>query len=155
MKTNNTEMERNGLLPYMIFALTILIITYNSIGLSAGRGDSLALGASLAGNQTIISKNGTLELGLFSPNGNYNWYIGIWYANVPEKIVVWVANRETPAKNRSGFLNLSKEGNLRLFDAEGTSLWSVNISYKCSQAVLLDSGNFLMLRDENKSEIVW
>ncbi|GLJ27689.1 hypothetical protein SUGI_0543610 [Cryptomeria japonica] len=148
-------MERNGLLPYMIFALTILIITYNCIGLSAGRGDSLALGASLAGNQTIISKNGTLELGLFSPNGNYNWYIGIWYANVPEKIVVWVANRETPAKNRSGFLNLSKEGNLRLFDAEGTSLWSVNISYKCSQAVLLDSGNFLMLRDENKSEIVW
>ncbi|GLJ27702.1 hypothetical protein SUGI_0543750 [Cryptomeria japonica] len=92
------------------------------------RGDSLALGASLAGNQTIISKNGTFELGVFSPNGNYNWYICIWYANVPEKIFVWVANRETPAKNRPGVLNLSKEGNLRLFDAEGTSLWSVDIS---------------------------
>ncbi|GLJ27687.1 hypothetical protein SUGI_0543580 [Cryptomeria japonica] len=145
-------MERNGLLPYVIFAFTLIIVCD---GLLAGRRESLSLGDSLIGNQTLISKNGTFQLGFFSPNGSNNWYIGIWFANTSEEIIVWVANRESPAKNTPGVLKLSKEGNLGLFDAEGTSLWSVSIPNKCSRAVLLDSGNFLMLSNDNKSEIVW
>ncbi|GLJ27688.1 hypothetical protein SUGI_0543600 [Cryptomeria japonica] len=148
-------MGRDGFLPYMTFALNVLIVISNCNGLSAGRGDSLSMGASLNGNQTIISKNGTFELGFFSPDGSNNWYMGIWYANMQEKIIVWVANRESPSKNSAGLLKLSKEGNLELFDAQGTTLWSVNISRKPSRVVLLDSGNFLMLSDDNKSETVW
>ncbi|GLJ32913.1 hypothetical protein SUGI_0663010 [Cryptomeria japonica] len=75
------------------------------------------LDAWITGNQTIISKNGTFELGFFSPNGTTNSY-----KNIIEKMFVWVANRETPARNRSGILKLSKEGDLELFDAEGASL---------------------------------
>ncbi|XP_059074326.1 G-type lectin S-receptor-like serine/threonine-protein kinase At2g19130 [Cryptomeria japonica] len=131
----------------MFFAVTVF-------GVAVEAGDSLLLGASLSGNQTIISKNGTFELGFFSPNGS-NWYIGIWYAKIPEKTYVWVANRATPATNRSGVLKLSPEGNLVLFDAEGASIWSVNTTNKASRAVILDSGNFLVLRDGNKSETVW
>ncbi|GLJ57532.1 hypothetical protein SUGI_1340830 [Cryptomeria japonica] len=52
-----------------------------------------------------------------------------------EQIIVWVANRESPMKNKPGNLKLSEEGNLRLFNVEGTSLWSVNISNKVSRAV--------------------
>ncbi|GLJ27723.1 hypothetical protein SUGI_0544080 [Cryptomeria japonica] len=148
-------MGRNGLLAYMIFALTVLIVIYKCDGLDAGKKDSLSVGASLLGNETLTSKNGTFELGFFSPNGSNNWYIGIWYAKIQEKMVVWVANRESPAKNRPGVFKLSKGGHLGLFDAEGTSLWSVNVSNKPSRAVLLDSGNFLMLSDSNKSETVW
>ncbi|GLJ15640.1 hypothetical protein SUGI_0257280 [Cryptomeria japonica] len=125
-----------------------------SYGAAVEAGDTLSLGASLAGNQTIISQNGTFELGFFSSNGS-NWYIGIWYAKIPEKTIVWVANRETPARNRSGVLKLSREGNLVLFDAEGASIWSVNMSKKASRAVILDSGNFLMQSGNNKSETVW
>ncbi|GLJ57937.1 hypothetical protein SUGI_1392280 [Cryptomeria japonica] len=128
-----------------------LFIQLNS---NSGARDTLSLGASLTGKQTIISKNGTFELGFFSPNGS-KWYIGIWYAKIPEKTYVWVANRETPARNRSGVLKLSREGNLVLFDAEGASLWSVNTTNKAFRAVILDSGNFLILTDGNKSETVW
>ncbi|GLJ27697.1 hypothetical protein SUGI_0543700 [Cryptomeria japonica] len=59
-----------------------------------------------------------------SSNGSNNWYIGIWLASISEEIIVWVANRESPAKNKPGVMNVSKEGNLGLFDAEGTSLLS-------------------------------
>ncbi|XP_059071430.1 S-locus-specific glycoprotein S13-like [Cryptomeria japonica] len=154
------EMRRVGFLAgpaYMISALSVLIIICYGDGLSTGTGsrDSLSLGASLIGNQTITSKNGMFELGIFSPNGSNNWYLGIWYANIPEKMVVWVANRENPGKHRPGVLKLSKGGTLGLFDAGGMSLWSANVSYKPSRAVLLDSGNFLMLSDDNKSETVW
>ncbi|GLJ32935.1 hypothetical protein SUGI_0663380 [Cryptomeria japonica] len=112
---------------------------------AAEGGDTVSLGVFITGNQTIISRNGTFELGFFSPNGTYNWYIGIWYANMTEKTIVWVANREKPARNRSGVLKLSKEGDLELFDAEGASLWSADISNKASRAVILGSGNLVML----------
>ncbi|GLJ32901.1 hypothetical protein SUGI_0662700 [Cryptomeria japonica] len=135
-----------------VFAVFIQLKSY---GAAVEGIDTISLGASITGNRTIISKNGTFELGFFSPTGTNNWYIGIWYANIPEKTIVWVANRETPARNRSGVLKLSKKGHLGLFDAEGASLWSVNVTKKPSHAVILDSGNFVMLSDFNKSEPVW
>ncbi|GLJ15668.1 hypothetical protein SUGI_0257700 [Cryptomeria japonica] len=137
----------------MFFAVTVFT-QLQRYGAAVEAGDTLLLGASLTGNQTIISKNGTFELGFFSPTGS-NWYIGIWYAQIPEKTYVWVANRATPARNRSGVLKLSREGNLVLFDAHGASIWSVNTTNKASTAVLLDSGNFLMLSEDNESETVW
>ncbi|GLJ32680.1 hypothetical protein SUGI_0657500 [Cryptomeria japonica] len=142
---------RNGLL----FALTVLIIFHHCDECTADGGDTLSLGASLGENQTVISKSGTFALGFFSPNGTSNWYIGIWYAKVAQKTIVWVANRETPAKKRPGVLKLSTQGGLGLFDAEGASLWSVNMSNKASRAVILDSGNFVVLSGGIKSEMVW
>ncbi|GLJ15677.1 hypothetical protein SUGI_0257820 [Cryptomeria japonica] len=115
-----------------MFQISALLLNFMEAG------DTLLLGASLTGNQTIISKNGTFELGFFTPNGS-NWYIGIWYAQIPQKTYVWVANRETPTRNWSGILKLSSEGNLVLFDAEGSSFWSVNTTDKASRAVILDS----------------
>ncbi|GLJ44798.1 hypothetical protein SUGI_0942240 [Cryptomeria japonica] len=138
----------------LLFAITVFIQLKN-YGAAVQGGDTLSLGASLAGNQTLISKNGTFELGFFSPNGSNNWYIGIWFASIPEKTIVWVANRETPARSRPGNLKLSRQGKLGLFDAEGAPIWSVNISSKASRAVILDSGNFLMLSEDKKPEALW
>ncbi|GLJ44802.1 hypothetical protein SUGI_0942350 [Cryptomeria japonica] len=134
-----------------------MFIHLKSYGAAVQAGDTLSLGSSLAGNQTLNSKNGTFEFGFFSPNGGNNWYSGIWYANIAEKTTVWVANRENPARNKSGILKLSRQGKLRLFDAEGASIWSVSnsISRKACRAVLLDSDNFLMLSDDNEQETVW
>ncbi|GLJ52694.1 hypothetical protein SUGI_1121730 [Cryptomeria japonica] len=148
------EMGRNGLLGYLLFFHVILIIFHTIDGSVVRGGNTLFLGDSLTGNQTIISMNGMFELGFFNTNGSNNWYIGIWYAKVPET-KVWVANRETPARDRPGILNLSREGHLGLFDAKGGSVWSVNVSKNASKAVILDSGNFLMVADENISDSLW
>ncbi|GLJ32922.1 hypothetical protein SUGI_0663170 [Cryptomeria japonica] len=123
----------------LCFVFTVLI-QLKSCDAAVEGGDALSLDTSLTGNQTIISQNGTFELGFFNPNGTSNWYVGIWYANMAEKTYVWVANRETPARNRSSVLTLSKEGDLGLFDATGASLWSANVTKKAFQAVILDSG---------------
>ncbi|XP_057830267.1 G-type lectin S-receptor-like serine/threonine-protein kinase At2g19130 [Cryptomeria japonica] len=137
---------------YFVFTVFIQL---KSCGTAIEGGDTLSLDTSLTGNQTIISMNGTFELGFFNPNGTSNWYIGIWYANMAEKTYVWVTNRETPARNRSSVLKLSKEGDLGLFNATGASLWWANVTKKAFQAVILDSGNFVLLSVDNKSEIVW
>ncbi|KAH9291256.1 hypothetical protein KI387_043555 [Taxus chinensis] len=138
----------------LVLALLVLLPSCDSLAVD-GR-DTLRLGASLLGNQTIISKNGTFELGFFSPNGTSNWYIGIWYAQIPEMTIIWVANRETPIKNMPGVLNLSgDDGHLRLFDLEGRPVWSSDNILKASAASILDDGNFIMAGTNNISEIVW
>ncbi|GLJ51253.1 hypothetical protein SUGI_1090200 [Cryptomeria japonica] len=58
----------------------MIIVAHNGSSLPLDGGDKLLLGAPLTGNQTMMSKNGTFALGVFSPRRTNNWYIGIWYA---------------------------------------------------------------------------
>ncbi|XP_057827972.2 G-type lectin S-receptor-like serine/threonine-protein kinase At2g19130 [Cryptomeria japonica] len=140
---------------YLFIAITVSIAVHNCSGVSLDGGDTLRLGTSLTGNQTLISKNGTFALGFFSPTGTNNWYIGIWYAPTSQKAIVWVANRDNPVRNMPGVLKFSREGHLRLLDREGRSVWWTDIGEKGSRAVITDSGNFIMLDAHNESAIVW
>ncbi|GLJ16650.1 hypothetical protein SUGI_0285780, partial [Cryptomeria japonica] len=139
-----------------ILVLVILILQHNC-DLSVAGGDALSLGVSLREKQTIISKNGTFELGFFNPNGTSNWYVGIWHAQISEKTVVWVANRETPIKDMPGVLTLSTSGYLTVSDLQGKVFWSSNITQqaKASKASILDTGNFVLVGSQNTSETVW
>ncbi|KAH9323923.1 hypothetical protein KI387_018562, partial [Taxus chinensis] len=124
-------------------ALGLQFYSFNMLKMSVEKGveprDSLLLGTSLTGNQTIISMNGTFALGFFSPNGTNNWYIGIWFALISDKTVVWVANREIPVRGASGVLNFSIDGRLRLFDLQGRTIWSSDNILKASRALMSES----------------
>ncbi|GLJ32992.1 hypothetical protein SUGI_0664420 [Cryptomeria japonica] len=123
-----------------ILALAVLILQ-GSCNLFVDGGDSLSLGASLRGKQTITSKNGTFALGFFNPNGTNNWYVGIWYAQIPDKTIVWVANRETPITDMPGVFTLSSTGYLTVSDLQGKVMWSSNKTQqtKASRASILDN----------------
>ena len=66
------------------------------------------------GTRTLVSKDGSFELGFFSPGSSRNRYVGIWYKNIPVRTVVWVANRNNPINDSSGFLMLDNTGNVVL-----------------------------------------
>ncbi|GLJ51441.1 hypothetical protein SUGI_1093300 [Cryptomeria japonica] len=138
---------------YLVLAITMFITLDNCTSLAMDGRDTLLVGDSLAGNQTIMSKNGTFALGFFSPGGTNNWYIGIWYAISP-KVIVWVANRDNPVRRVPGVLKFSSRGRLRLFDREGRSVWSTDDGLKGSWAMITELGNLIML-GHNKSEIIW
>lgn len=61
--------------------------------------DTLSLGQSLSGNQTIVSQGAIFELGFFKPGKSQNSYIGNGYKKRPEKTAVWVANRDKPVSD--------------------------------------------------------
>lgn len=112
----------------------------------------------LTDGKTITSSDGNFEMGLFSPASfTNNWYVGIWYKhNVPDKSVVWVANRVNPFTNTSGVrLKIIDTGQLALLTADNKSIWSTNSSrslpVKNTVAQLLNSGN-LVVRDANDSK---
>ncbi|XP_059068834.1 G-type lectin S-receptor-like serine/threonine-protein kinase At2g19130 [Cryptomeria japonica] len=141
---------------YLVLAISIIIAFNNCTSLALHGGDTLLVGDSLAGNQTIMSENGTFVLGFFCPSGTNSWYIGIWYARMSPKVIVWVANRDNPVRSMPGVLKFSSHRRLRVFDRKGRSLWSTAIGLKGSRAMITESGNFIMLgHGHNKSDIVW
>ncbi|PNX80914.1 G-type lectin S-receptor-like serine/threonine-protein kinase [Trifolium pratense] len=112
---------------------------------------------SIPDGRSLISKEGTFELGFFSPgSSSTNRYVGLWYKKIPVQRVVWVANRDNPIKDNSSKLIISQDGNLVLVNQnESLIWWSTNITTtKASTSSLvvqlLDNGN-LVLRDEKNN----
>lgn len=141
------------------FVLTKLLILFFPLSYAA---DTISGSQSLPDGSTLVSKDGTFEIGFFSPgNNNTNRYLGIWYKKIPVTTVVWVANRENPVTDNSSRLSINTQGKLVILRNNKTLVWSAN-STTTTQAVspivqLLDSGN-LVLRDEkdqNEQNYLW
>nr|GMC64003.1 receptor-like serine/threonine-protein kinase SD1-8 [Ipomoea batatas] len=114
----------------------------------------------LAQNQTLVSAGGVFQLGFFSPGGNFGGlYVGIWYKEIQDRTIVWVANRDKPITNSTGFLKIGEDGNINLVDGTRNSIWSSsNQSVRGNTiAQLLDSGNLVLRRenDENPENYLW
>lgn len=104
------------------------------------------------GNSTIISSGGIFELGFFSPRRSKNRYIGIWYKKIPNRTVVWVANRKSPLTSTFGVFKLDGKGSLELMAPTGSKIWSSNSSRSTTNPVvaqLLDTGNFAVRYKDN------
>jgi hypothetical protein len=130
----------------------------NLLPLSASD-DQLVPGKQLSPGTTIVSDGGAFALGFFNLSNSTlgSLYLGIWYNDIPELTVVWVANRETPAANGSApMLSFTNTSNLVVSDEKGGGrvLWktadvaAAAPSSSPSTAVLLNTGN-LVIRSSN------
>ena len=113
--------------------------------------DQLTQANSLSPGDMLISEGRVFALGFFSPtNSSKSLYLGIWYHNVPERTVVWVANRDSLISNHSSVkLTITNSSEMVLFDSEGRPVWKTANTATAggadgAVAVLLDSGNFLL-----------
>lgn len=142
-------------LPFTIIVLN-LVFFFFQISLAV---DSITRSETMTDGRTLVSKEGSFELGFFSPGSSTNRYLGIWYKNIPVRAVVWVANRRNPINDSSGILIINGRGNILLVNRSKTVVWSTNSSKHAQNPVLqlLDSGN-LVLRDEkdgNSENYLW
>jgi hypothetical protein len=136
---------------YTMLVITKLLLLFFFKFSSAA--DTITQSESLLDGSTLISNDGTFELGFFNPGNSPNRYVGIWYKNIQVKTVVWVANRDNPIKDNSTKLIINKQGNLVLLNNSDSLFWSTNATKKASIPIvqLLDNGN-LVLRDEKDDE---
>ncbi|PIN18881.1 Serine/threonine protein kinase [Handroanthus impetiginosus] len=104
---------------------------------------------------TIVSRGNVFKLGFFTPENTTNRYLGIFYT-FSEKTVVWVANRDTPLKDSSSTVTISKDGNLVLINDKNQTVWSTNATISPMNTIvqLQDSGN-LVLRDNATGAMIW
>ncbi|XP_055803588.1 G-type lectin S-receptor-like serine/threonine-protein kinase At2g19130 [Solanum dulcamara] len=130
--------------------LVLLLSYFHLVSCNNIRSDTLLPGQSFSfsAGDTLVSKQGTFELGFFCPGNCEKLFIGIWYTNIKPKTVVWIANRDSPIRPpfNNSHLELS-DGNLQLLDARKQRVWDSNLptaSAYANKAVLFDSGNLVL-----------
>ncbi|KAF5802382.1 putative protein kinase RLK-Pelle-DLSV family [Helianthus annuus] len=112
---------------------------------------------SLTEQDTLVSSDGTFELGFFTPGSSGNRYLGIWYKKITVKTVVWVANRSRPLTvPSSGVLRIVHPGNLVLMDNITSGiLWSSNTTSSGNATAKLDDMGNLVMTDGDNKKILW
>ncbi|XP_031276795.1 G-type lectin S-receptor-like serine/threonine-protein kinase At4g03230 [Pistacia vera] len=147
----------NNLPSTICFLYTILSCSFV---LCCSTRDTITVDSLLKDGETLVSAGNRFELGFFNPTkrseGNRR-YVGIWYYNSNPRVVVWVANRDNPLPVSTGVFGIADDGNLKIFDPNGTVHWDT----KCEKspplsrvAKLMDSGN-LVLTDDRLAMSSW
>ena len=137
----------NSLLPFIFFKFCTSI-------------DTITTNQSIKdGSHLIVSSGETFALGFFGPGNSSRRYVGIWYHNITNQTIVWVANRDNPINGTAGVLSINPDGNLVIYDStQNVTLWQTNVTAakmrtngSCS-CRLLDSGNLVLFRGDN---VLW
>ncbi|KAF3594606.1 hypothetical protein DY000_02027408 [Brassica cretica] len=142
-----------------INVLHLLLISLFFAFLFAQATDIITPNQTLKDGDTIVSKDGSFELGFFSPGGSRNRYLGIWYKKVSLQTVVWVANRDSPLYDLSGALKVNGNGSLSLFSGMNSHIWS-SFSLKKIDArdpivQILDTGNLVVRSSGDDQDYIW
>ncbi|XP_068669333.1 G-type lectin S-receptor-like serine/threonine-protein kinase At2g19130 [Aristolochia californica] len=138
--------------------LCFLLFLFSSKCYVSRAAETMGLGESLTGKQTLTSKGGNFELGFFKPGPSPKYYLAIWYKKVSKPTAVWVANRETPLSDDSPQVRIAEDGNLVILDQSKGPVWSTNSSLIGSNSTvveLLDSGNLVLRHRSNSTAIFW
>ncbi|KAG4213665.1 hypothetical protein ERO13_A01G070300v2 [Gossypium hirsutum] len=127
------------MIPKTQFVYPVLLLMFSSHILKYSNAvvDTISPGQQLNISQTIVSAGKMFELGFFSPTNSTNYYMGIWYKNIPGKTVVWIANRDYPVTG-SAVLSISvdgnlviRHGNLVVRDEKSNTLWQ-SFDFPCN-----------------------
>ncbi|XP_028547367.1 G-type lectin S-receptor-like serine/threonine-protein kinase At4g27290 [Dendrobium catenatum] len=148
-------------IPPLLLLLLLLLTTpsaSNAATDTSAAVDTLTLTSPLYDGHTLLSPSKTFALGFFTPTNSNSGrrYIGIWYHNIPNQTVVWVANRRNPLITPNGTLSLTPNGTLLISSANPNSsiFWSSKPGRAAIDPVarLLDSGDFIV---EDKDGFLW
>nr|DAD26552.1 TPA_asm: hypothetical protein HUJ06_028020 [Nelumbo nucifera] len=134
--------------PVIPFSLLFGVFFYSSFASSTPR-SYLSRHSSLSvedfASDVLISPDKWFTCG-FYPVGTNAYSFSIWYTNLTDKSVVWMANRDRPVNGRRSKVLLRRDGKMVLTDADGSIVWSTNTTGTGVKAELLNTGN-LVLRD--------
>nr|GME17426.1 G-type lectin S-receptor-like serine/threonine-protein kinase At4g27290 isoform X2 [Ipomoea batatas] len=153
-------LDKKKLLSMVTLPLLIHIILLVSFQEFSFARDTINSTHFLKDGDTIVSSGEIFEMGFFSPTSSQNRYLGIWYNQIPDCTVVWVANRDTPLTNTSSVvLKIVNPCWLALVDGNGADIWHTNTSRLISNPVakLLDSGNLVVMdaNDDSPENFLW
>ena len=118
-------------------------------------GDTLTAGEVMKDWAYLESQNKMFRLLFFYPAYSSKRYLGIQFMVDYDTKMVWVANRENPLNDTSGYLSITKDGYLVITDERETSI-TVNLGTPAvnsnTTATLLDSGNLVLKAGH---QVVW
>ena len=102
-------------------------------------------------NSSWLSRSGLYAFGFYKQANGYA--VGVFLAGIPEKTVVWTANRDDPPVLANATLNFTTDGRLTMQSAQGKKMFIANPPEPATSASMLDSGNFVLHNSDKK--IIW
>ncbi|XP_062087410.1 G-type lectin S-receptor-like serine/threonine-protein kinase At1g11410 isoform X2 [Humulus lupulus] len=145
----------------MLMYFTLLLLIQLPLCFCTSRYTILTPGLPIKVGDSLFSRQNKFELGFFNPGNSTNWYLGIWYSNIPGKTVVWVANRDNPINDTSGVLTINTDRKLVLYSHNNsdTPIWSSKFaSVQASRNIsvrLLDNGNLVVVQENDNETPLW
>ncbi|KAJ6693956.1 hypothetical protein OIU85_004720 [Salix viminalis] len=134
------------ILPFLLLQFLHFHELHAQISPSISLGSSITAGS----NDSWPSLSDDFAFGFYSlPNNLY--LVGIWFNNIPERTLVWSANRDSPALAGST-VSLTFGGQLTLTNFNGT-VQSIYSGRAAASGFMKDDGNFF-LRDESLN-VIW
>lgn len=133
-------------------ALLFLLLSAFCVAAAAQqRGSNISRGSSLTptSNSYWLSPNRQYAFGFYKQGDGY--YLGIFLKGIPQKTVVWTANRDDLPVPSTATLHFTSEGRLRL-QTQGQQKEIAN-SASAYSASMLNSGNFVLYNSDG--DIVW
>ena len=116
------------------------------------RQTNISLGSTLSPTTTSswLSPSGLYAFGFYQQANGYA--VGVFLAGIPQKTVIWTANRDNPPALKDVTLNFTNDGRLVMQSAQGkeTSIASLG---GVTSASMLNSGNFALFNSDGG--IVW
>ncbi|KAF5480646.1 hypothetical protein F2P56_001382 [Juglans regia] len=98
-------------------------------------------------NTSWLSHSGLYAFGFYKQGNGYA--VGIFIAGIPQKTVVWTANRDDPPLPADVKLNFTSDGRLILQSAQGNETRIASSTEVAVAASMLDSGNFVLNNSDN------
>ncbi|RWR75561.1 G-type lectin S-receptor-like serine/threonine-protein kinase LECRK3 [Cinnamomum micranthum f. kanehirae] len=119
---------------------------------------SIPLGTTISAvdeNSSWVSPSGEFAFGFrHLPNNDSLLLLAIWFQKIPERTVVWSANRDRPVQRESR-VELVNNGYLVLYDHEGREIWKKPnaINARATSASMLNTGNLVLWSTD--SSTIW
>lgn len=142
-------------LRYPLCFLLLLLLLLLPFSTTAQTYSNISLGSSLTAinnkNSSWPSESGEFAFGFQQVEGGF--LLAIWFNKIPEKTIVWSANRNQLAPSGSK-IQLTTDGRFVLDDPKGSQIWSADSAgARVSYAAMLDNGNFVLA--SNDSTNLW
>ncbi|XVE68853.1 hypothetical protein DITRI_Ditri09bG0103000 [Diplodiscus trichospermus] len=126
-----------SLLPYFVTAQTYRNITLGSSITAAND------------NSSWISPSGVFAFGFQQIGNDQMFLLAIWFNNIPDKTIVWSANRENLVQPGSK-IELTSDGHFVLSDPRGRVVWTAPLAGTgVAYAAMLDTGNFVLASEDS------
>ncbi|KAJ6693955.1 hypothetical protein OIU85_004719 [Salix viminalis] len=137
----------------VLWSLPFVLSFLGSLAQPQTTANTINLGSSMTAgtNSSWRSPSGDFAFGFYRlVNGQF--LVGIWFDNIPERTLVWSANRDDPARTGST-INFTLDGRLGLTHSNGTGYLIYNGTFGASSALMQDDGNFVV--KTNSSKVIW
>ncbi|TYG72612.1 hypothetical protein ES288_D04G035600v1 [Gossypium darwinii] len=130
------------------FLFLVCSFSFHLHAVAQPRNSTIRLGSSLTptttGKSAWLSPSGLYGFGFYPQGKGYG--VGVFLAGVPQRTVVWTANRDDPPVPSTASLALTTDGRLILQSPPRRDVYIVtDASQKIAAASMLDTGNFVRL----------